>query len=432
MPTKGSKRYVSYIGLPLLMAAGAVTAGSSAELQWTQLAPATGATSTIQFTDVIYAGGRYVAVGTDPANGLEPTGTIMESSDGVTWNTVFQQDNTAIQSVAYGNGVYVAVGEGQLEFQDGIPPVELTGSWLSSPDGVHWTVDNNVGPAPVTDVVFGNGIFAVYADNCDPLAGDCGASHLYTSADGKNWTPQTPMSGQTELALPNLGFADGEFITLAASDRFHTTAYTSSDGVGWTATSTLGTHVNITRIRVTGDTVSAVGYTSSPVVAISQDGRNWTVNVSGSYGDNIRYGGSFTDIARYGDGYLVTFTDGDNFSGQLAWPEPGKHYPLAMSVDGTHWCNLRGYPTTDQGLSLVVVGGQVITVGDGGTMFSTGAAASPDASLKCDAISFQSTVTVGTPVTSSGGGGGGDMSLLELGLLLGFAMRLKGGARRPA
>src|SRR5688572_3023097 len=66
-------------------------------------------------------GGRWVTVGT--------RGEIIPSSDGITWTPRFSPTANDLNGVAYGKGLFVAVG-------DNLPP---NGTLLTSPDGLTWT-----------------------------------------------------------------------------------------------------------------------------------------------------------------------------------------------------------------------------------------------------------------------------------------------------
>jgi hypothetical protein len=69
--------------------------------------------------------------------------------------------------VTYGNGLFVAVGDG--------------GAILTSPDGVTWTPRTSGTSNTLFGVTYGNGLFVA--------VGDGGA--ILTSPDGVNWTPRT-------------------------------------------------------------------------------------------------------------------------------------------------------------------------------------------------------------------------------------------------
>jgi hypothetical protein len=80
---------------------------------WTQRTSGTGN----DLIGVAYGNGLFVAVGDD--------GTILTSPDGVSWTQRTSGTGNLLEGVTYGNGLFVAVGK--------------DGTILTSPDGVSWT-----------------------------------------------------------------------------------------------------------------------------------------------------------------------------------------------------------------------------------------------------------------------------------------------------
>ncbi len=76
--------------------------------------------------------------------------------------------NHGLQGVAYGNGLFVAVGKGKI---------------LTSSDGVMWTEKTSgiISEISFTGVAYGNGTFVAVGDN----------GSIFTSSDGVNWIPST-------------------------------------------------------------------------------------------------------------------------------------------------------------------------------------------------------------------------------------------------
>ena len=91
------------------------------------------------FYGVAYGNGLFVAVG-----GLG-FGTILTSPDGVSWTERTSGTYNPLSSVTYGNGTFVAVGEG--------------GTILTSPDGVSWTERASPTKDFLNGVAYGNGTF---------------------------------------------------------------------------------------------------------------------------------------------------------------------------------------------------------------------------------------------------------------------------------
>lgn len=99
----------------------------------------------------------------------------------------------AWQSVAYGNGIWVAIGG--------------TGTQAgSSPDGITWTARTMPTSAQWNVVTFANGVFVALAT--------AGSTAAATSTDGINWTARTMPSASNWSAI---AYGNGVFAALAQS-----------------------------------------------------------------------------------------------------------------------------------------------------------------------------------------------------------------------
>lgn len=128
---------------------------------------------------------------------------IATSSDGEEWETQSPGEGRALLSVAYGNGAYVAVGEG--------------GYAVRSTDARVWeAVDTGVAD-DLRSVEFGAGLFVAVGNR----------GWIRTSSDGLAWTFAP---SYTSAALTSVVFADGQFV-VASQEPF---ACTSTDGRTWT------------------------------------------------------------------------------------------------------------------------------------------------------------------------------------------------------
>ncbi|WP_339167515.1 S-layer homology domain-containing protein [Paenibacillus sp. FSL R5-0341] len=174
--------------------------------------------------DIIYVDGKYVIVGSDDYSFpimLETTGVLNTSS---TWtkHNVDNVNSVNLKSIAYGDGIYVAVGTLNEYDIDG----RLFEHYMmySSSDLLNWTPydENTLG-------IVGNGLNTVYYhDGNFYIAGNDNARIVFGSAaPGSNNTGLTNVLGQTDSAP---GGGDGT---------------TSGTAVSWTinvpnTTSTLG------------------------------------------------------------------------------------------------------------------------------------------------------------------------------------------------
>ncbi|QYM79662.1 putative Ig domain-containing protein [Horticoccus luteus] len=207
---------------------------------WNQVGGNTGES----LLSAIYAGGRYVTVGTggyiarstsaatgtwsaattapavnyrsvayDTATStytvVGDNGTIATSPDAAVWTTQSSNSSQSLHGVAAGNGVRVAVGTG--------------GTILYSTNGGAWTNASSPESGLTYEVVaFGGGRFVA--------AGRSNHTVIITSTDGANWQEAyTPYTG----SIRGLAYANGNFITVGGTS----TILTSPDGTTWTAES---------------------------------------------------------------------------------------------------------------------------------------------------------------------------------------------------
>lgn len=123
---------------------------------------------------------RFVAGGNVGQYG----GSIAYSDDGgVTWTagSISSIFTGGVNAIAYGNGIWVAVGYNSAESHNGMI--------ASSPDGINWAVSSSgetiLGETNGVNVIFGGGIFVVAGE--DPNLGT-NTNIICTSIDGITWT----------------------------------------------------------------------------------------------------------------------------------------------------------------------------------------------------------------------------------------------------
>ncbi len=138
---------------------------------------------------------------------------IFTSTDSTNWTRFNTGLSGAAGTVAYGNGLYAAVGTGFATVGLTAVPFVLTsteattwrGIYFDSP--LYWNLSLN-------DVAFGNGRFVAVGDGANAY-----------SLNGTNWN-----LALTSLHLDSIAFADGVFVTVGAG-----TVLTSTDGINWIA-----------------------------------------------------------------------------------------------------------------------------------------------------------------------------------------------------
>ena len=163
-------------------------------------------------------GGDGDGSGTGEVNFVGVDGlTITTSDDGTRWEEVHRQSFCCLRGVAYGDGLWVAVGGGIISSEDGR-------NWMQVVSGEH-DDDYESDYHSLRDVAYGNGRWTV-----------AGSSTILTSTDGQSWS--VVYGDDWEDDDPNLfnfiandvAYGDGLWVAVGANDIFE-----SSDGRNWQA-----------------------------------------------------------------------------------------------------------------------------------------------------------------------------------------------------
>ena len=260
---------------------------------------------------VAYGNGTFVAVG--------DSGTILTSPDGVTWTIRTSGTDSDLFAATYANGIFVVVGGSTSSPSTG-------GTILTSPDGVTWTIRIS-GANGLSGVTYGNSTFVAVG----------WSGTILTSPDGVTWITR---SSGTNSHLSGVTYGNGTFVALG-----ELSILTSPDGVTWT-TRTLGTNYDLSGVTYGNGTFVAVG----GIIFTSPDGVTWTTRSSGTYCDasGVTYGnGTFVAV-----GYETIATS----PGGLTWVirTPG----IDSSPSGLTYGN---------GTFVAVGGGTILTSPDGVT-----------------------------------------------------------------
>jgi hypothetical protein len=299
-----------------------------------------------QLTAAAYGNGVYVVAGTSSAgSGSSAIGSfvVLTSTDGANWTVTQPLPNMNIWNIyqiAYGNGIFVAVGRMPGKEHD-------SGVVLTSSDGIHWA--ENSFDIKLTNIAYGNGTFVLigYNDN-------------YTSTDGVNWTP---ISKQYDTALYE--FSPLIYTGNVFADFNQTQFGSSQNGTIWQTEDMgiidySGTGMIYPNIGVAGAAYADNGYVAVgtyypntptnpyPIVITSQDGIKWTMtklNESFSTWNGIAYGNG-TFMANAADGSILTSPDG------LTWTT--RDTGANTSYKAVFFCN-----------------GQFMALGGDGTVFTT-------------------------------------------------------------
>lgn len=172
--------YAMTYGNNLFLAGGEATGGSAGlrtstdGLNWTNRTSNFG-NGTIY--GIEFGNNVYVAVA---ALNFSGGGEVRTSTNGTTWTTRTLAVNTGIYGLAYGNGIFVAGGDG--------------GVIQTSTDGITWTSrTSNFGTGRIRKVLYGDGGFLAVGQD-----GGASTSHV-VSTDGITWTTRTNTFGTSTL-----------------------------------------------------------------------------------------------------------------------------------------------------------------------------------------------------------------------------------------
>jgi len=307
-------------GLFVAVGFGGTVVTSTDGITWVQQHSAT----QYDLEGIAYGNGQFVAVGY--SCGAQCDGTIVSSTDGVNW--VEHHPNPAVwglHSVAYGNGQFVAVGNAVLTSSDGINWTErqLRNGWFS-----------------LTGIIFASDEFVAVGDN----------SIIATSPDGVNWSSRDSGTGND---LPSIAFGNGQFVlpTFAAGVPGGSSILVSTNAVAWVQrwsgagysfVQPIGVgYGNGLFVVVGAGRLSSTGM-DEMLILTSDDGENWFQRHSEAHPLN-----NFLSAVAYGNGRFVAVGD----TGMIL-----------TSTDGITWVQSQS-GTTDQLNSVAYGNGRYVVVG---------------------------------------------------------------------
>lgn len=274
-------------------------------------------TSSGYIYSIAYGNGLWVAVGS--------SGNLMTSVDGINWELQSSGfDTSYIYGVDYGSGLWVVGGD--------------DGKLATSTDGINWELQSSgFGASYINDIAYGDGLWVAVGSS----------GKLATSTDGINWTIRA--SGLGVKTITKVAYGNGLWIIGDFSGNLET----STDGVNWflqpnlfgsnsitsitygnglwivggqygaVATSTNGINWDLQSEIFNNDSVTSIAYnnglwvagSSLGKIATSIDGVNWeaqSVNFGGSKTVSVVYGGGLW-LAGSMSGKSATFLDNVRF-----------------------------------------------------------------------------------------------------------------------
>ena len=168
---------------------------------------------------IVYGKNRFVAVG---------MALPIVSTNGLTWTPASTQPPTGLIDIAYGNGLFVAVGS--------------NGVICTSPDGSIWTSRVSNTTSTLSGIAYGNGYF---------VAVGSGGGNVRRSVDGITWTGSSSSSGGNTGSIT---FGNGQFVIAG-----NTSITTTTDGLNPAPKSTPSYIGNLNAIRYLNGQFIAVG-----------------------------------------------------------------------------------------------------------------------------------------------------------------------------
>lgn len=278
--------------------------------------------TTAQLNDVAYGNGVFVAVGED--------GTILNSPDGANWFPVNSGTVSRLDAIAFGNGVFVAVG--------GLGSKPM----FTSPDGVNWTPRTTTIAGGYLDVIFNGQVFFCLA----------GKGAFGISTNGSDWTSGKIHSSQDPAAV---AFGNGQWVVAGykPSGSPHGMLWTSSDLTEWTPQDSMSPN-NLFGAGFINGTFVVAG--QNGVLASSPDGVAWTPQESQTSGfvwDFASDGEHLVAASQYGRLlYSANGVDWTRAETGLAWHLTGVTYGagtfVAVGWDGAIVQSERTAPSAER------------------------------------------------------------------------------------
>lgn len=303
---------------------------------------------TARYTSVAYGNGMYVAVG---AGGLVKT-----SPDANTWTARASGTENNLWKVIYGGGKFVAVGGSQI---------------FTSTDGITWTSYQSSDQS----------LYGVAWSGSQYLV--VGFAALYTSPDGITWTNQNP-KGANGAQTYNLAYYDvawvGDRFVVVGEGAYSSYTMPALPGflglTNFAAGSYLGLNNSSTQL------FTAVAYKAPSTIVVTTNlgmftstdsGANWSVPASANttgWWQDVTYDATLGKfIAVGGKGYSKALMNNRVF-GTTAF---AANQIIATSPDGLNWTSQASSSTNAlSGVTSNTTTGEIVAIGDGGTVLKSG------------------------------------------------------------
>jgi hypothetical protein len=303
----------------------------------------------IGLSDIVYADGKYVVSSQNNVT------SILVSDDGIVWTTAglasgtVSIDNTSLNSIAYFNGVFVAVGDNIVSSTDAytwferyqftsvilygvsaisinnfdgliavgvgpdysVIPTVTQSVILKSLDGITWV---NITPSASAETLYG----VSSGNNTIVVVGNNGT--IFTSINGSNWNDIS--TGSINLRDIVYSFSLSLFVIVGENGFIAT-----SDGSTWSI-ETSGTTENLNSVIWNSDLNEFIVTGNNNVILKSTNGIDWAISNIFITDPTIYdvQGDAFT--SGYGPEELVPGVVSDNLT-MIVTTRPGTDWPVA-------------------------------------------------------------------------------------------------------
>ncbi len=299
---------------------------------------------------IAYGNGVFVAVG--------EYSTILISPDGINFTLVngarMHPWPPNLAAITYNNNLFVAVGE--------------SGTILTSTDGITWTKRDSGVSWDLQGVTYGNGLFVAVGDG----------GNIVTSPDGINWIR---IDTGTDYFLSGIGYGNGTFVLVGVG---RTTSgcclvdipvcrksiiLTSHDGTSWIENNSPTSNCSLRGVTFGDGIFVAVG---EGATLTSPDGITWSDgDLRGNFNSVAYLDGMFVAV---GYGGIITSPDGTNWTlRERGWGSHGIAYgndifvvvgedsSIFTSPDAQNWTDRTPKMTQD----VIYANGTFFAVGSG-------------------------------------------------------------------
>ncbi|MCP4713811.1 MAG: hypothetical protein GY868_01735, partial [Deltaproteobacteria bacterium] len=291
----------------------------------------------VSFNSVAYGNGNFVAVGYSSDLGA---GMIFTSPDGKAWTRTYDDDDLDIgYCVRYLNGQFVAIGDWDTYHNTIFLLSSPTGTdWIRHDSATNLEVMSNI--SALKAITYGNGLYLI-----------ANAGYIYSSPDLYQWTEAT-VPRDISYIWEDMAYHNGKFMAVGWDIPSSWAVYhmiTSTDGLTWTEANGAPKADGSDRVVTPGYSIKylngrfVAGGDANQVIS-STDGANWTDRTIRSANSNT-WSVNVEDIDYANERYVIAADNRIRTSSDL------QAYAYTRTVDIEH---MYGVAHSDE--AFVVVG----------------------------------------------------------------------------